>query len=116
VVFADTKKPATELAGYLVTFESVTEPVSATGLVRDDATFEMSTYGQADGAVPGKHRVVITAPVPTGDGPIIPWLIDRKHGAFESSGLSIEVTAPLDNVVFEVERPGRKLERPPSDP
>jgi len=110
VVFADTREPATTLAGYLVTFESVEhEPaVSATGVVQADGRFVMSTFAQKDGAVAGKQRVAITPPVDFNSGAVAPWLIHRRHGQFATSGLEIEVKPGRNDVKLEVQRPGRR--------
>ena len=49
------------LDGATVTFltEDVGKPVSAVGRTDDSGVTKMKTYGQADGAVRGKHRVTI---------------------------------------------------------
>jgi hypothetical protein len=41
------------------------EPITAIGLIMEDETFELGTYDVDDGAVAGRHRVVVL-----GDGEI----------------------------------------------
>lgn len=103
VQFADTNSPAKELAGYLVTFESADQQVSGTGVVKDDGTFEVSTFNKDDGAVLGKHRVALTPPVDE-EGATKPWLILRRYGEFKTSGLEAEVKSGTNDVVLTVER------------
>lgn len=81
----------------------------ATGTVGADGSFELSTYGNGDGAVIGKHRVSIkcfesqdpNAPPPDPDRepgrgkPLIP----RKYLRPETSRLRVEVKQ--DNEPFE---------------
>jgi hypothetical protein len=64
VVF-ENGRPATELAGYAVSFMPAAEGLpSSYGHIEQDATFILSCKKDSDGAVAGKHRVVISAPDP----------------------------------------------------
>src|SRR5438067_9892308 len=52
------------LAGGMVTFVP-TDPeikVSAQGYIKPDGSFEMSTFREGDGVVPGKYTVLVAAP------------------------------------------------------
>lgn len=103
IVFADTQQPARELAGYTVTFEQTEQKVSATGVVRPDGTFRLTTYKEEDGAVPGKHKVAITPPIPEVDTPAPPPLIPPRYSGLDS-GLEVEVKAGQPEVTLTVER------------
>jgi hypothetical protein len=66
VIVFENEQPAKELAGYSVSFL----PVSGQGLpssfgnVEEDGTFVLSCKKKGDGAVAGKHHVVISPPEP----------------------------------------------------
>ena len=74
---------------------------SATGFIKSDGTFRLTTYSDGDGALPGKHTVTIT---PGGTGPQARPDFDSerpstatnspipvKYGIPGSSGLEFEV-------------------------
>src|SRR5262249_8326468 len=65
VVFED-GQPAKELAGYAVSFTPAAPGglPSSYGHIEQDATFVLSCKKDSDGAVAGKHRVVISPPDP----------------------------------------------------
>jgi hypothetical protein len=65
VVFED-GQPAKELAGYAVSFTPAAGGglPSSYGHIEQDATFALSCKKDSDGAVAGKHRVVISPPDP----------------------------------------------------
>ena len=95
------------LAGYIVDFESVEQKVSGSGEVQADGTFKISTYGDNDGAVPGKHRVAVSPPLPLPDVTPPKPLIPTKLGGLETSGLEVEIKPGSNDVVLELERSGR---------
>jgi hypothetical protein len=111
VVFKDTNALARELVGYVVTFELVDGDVSASGVVERDGTFEVSTYELGDGAVPGRHRVALNAPMSheliEGPGAAeAARLIPDKYGSPTTSGLEITVKSSGQEVELAVERAG----------
>lgn len=85
---------------------------AAKGTINSDGTFRLSSYGQADGAVIGTHRVRITcfdvqrpghrhsqSEQEAGAGrPLIP----RKYSNCATSGLQVEVEAANKPFVFEL--------------
>jgi hypothetical protein len=112
VVFEDTKAPATELVGYVITLELVDGDVSASGVVEPDGTFEVSTYELGDGAAPGRHRVALNAPLSHEliEGPGAAEsarLIPDKYGSPVTSGLELTVKSSGQEVELVVERAGR---------
>ena len=118
VVFTD-GKAARELSGGAVEFRSleVQPAVSARGLIRDDGSFSVTTHKPGDGAVAGRHRVLITPPIvlatksdvpaagPAG-GPL-KQLVDPRVTAFETSGLEVVVEKKPTAVTLTVGRPPR---------
>lgn len=103
--------PATDLEDYLVTFESIDQQatseqpgVSASGTVKADGSFTVGTYEVRDGAVPGKHRVVLTPPIPASDEVIVEEVIDAKFYAFDTSGLEVTITPGTNDVKLTVTR------------
>jgi hypothetical protein len=104
-VFKDTGQPARELAGYVISLESKEKPVGARGLIRDDGTFELETFGDRDGAVVGEHVVVITPPVP--ENTELPRAKSILHPRYEdpkTSDLRLTVERKHNQVSLPVER------------
>ena len=73
----------------------------ARGAIESDGTFELSTYGNGDGALPGTHMAAVVARAPSaGNGPEAPpgkLLTPKKYADALTSNLTIEVTADGDN-------------------
>ncbi|MGE3808136.1 MAG: hypothetical protein AB7K24_26030 [Gemmataceae bacterium] len=115
VVYTD-GQAATELAGGLVEIQSidVTPVVVARGVIKEDGSFAVHTNKPGDGAVPGKHRVVIVPPLHAGvsDTPgqvapeMLPRLLDQRYSSYDTSQLEINVSAGANEVTLEVQRPG----------
>src|SRR6476469_6411573 len=64
VVYAD-GSPATELKGYMVEFQLIDgtldgRPASATGEIDGEGKFRLTTRTAFDGAVAGRHKVILT--------------------------------------------------------
>ncbi len=94
----------------LVEFEIMgrKQPTTATGEIRPDGTFVLGTHSLDDGALAGKHRVVVISDYSIGTGAERPGLIPevqlhRKYRDFNSSGLIHEVQPRTNNFVLEVE-------------
>jgi hypothetical protein len=78
-----------------IVFVPEKEGRGANGTV-EDGSFTMSTYGEGDGAIPGKYKVgvIVTEEVPTkGGDTTTKYLIPQKFSDAEQSGLTIEVPA-----------------------
>jgi hypothetical protein len=94
-----------KLADYLVTFEPAGGNTSASGEIQPDGTFQLTTFGPNDGALPGKHRVAVTAPLsPDPDKPPPKPVIPKKYFDFPTSELTVEVKPGKNEVVLELER------------
>ncbi|EAQ78673.1 hypothetical protein [Blastopirellula marina] len=95
--------PARELRGGAVEFDSLEQDVSARGSIDDEGKFVISTFEAEDGALPGKHRVLIVPRQATGDERV-GKVIEAKFQSYETSGLELEVTAGMNTPTFTVER------------
>lgn len=104
------------LAGATVTFTNTSAQVAASGLTDADGRFTLTTFTPGDGAVPGKHLVVVTkvestgqnqltdksaAPVfrPGGAPPPHRWVIPQRYANPQTSGLTADISESGDNNV-----------------
>lgn len=77
----------------------------ASGVIQEDGTFKLSTFGEEDGAIVGPAHVTVSATVkdPTVQmekhGAGVRWTIPEKFGT-EDSGLNCDVVAGKENVFF----------------
>jgi hypothetical protein len=89
-------KPA---AGSQVVFESEQDgkKISARGDVREDGSFELSTFKPGDGVPPGRYKVQVNPPpVVNAEGPnTSPF--HAKFSNFQTSGLEFEVKSGAKN-------------------
>ena len=95
----------TPLAGGFIGFQSegpAAESVNARGSVGEDGTFVLSTFGEEDGVVAGKHRVLVRGQRQKFNNEQEKWdvipepVIHPRFRNYETSGLELTV---------EVERP-----------
>jgi hypothetical protein len=98
-------KPVT---GGTVTFVPDAGGPSATGEIKPDGTFAMTTYKPGDGAVLGKHKVFIVAmedtsgKLPEERGGTPPPTIPLKYTSIATSPLTADVADRENNFVFEL--------------
>ena len=109
VVFADGTPLAT---GGTILLESVDgQPAyNARGAIQDDGTFRLSTFDEGDGAVAGKHRVIVIAKRDAADwverGIVPRPVIDPRFEDYETSALGFTVEPDgNDEFTVTVERP-----------
>jgi hypothetical protein len=95
---------ATDLAGYLVSFESSEAKASANGLIQPDGTFQLGTFEEGDGAPPGKYQVTIAQQMPLSDEPIPPSVIDPKYASDATSGLEATIAPQENDIRLEIDR------------
>jgi hypothetical protein len=93
-----------------VEFESMDreKAITATGDIQPDGTFELGTFELADGAVVGRHRVVVIADSNDASRHERPWLLPKvllhsKYRDFDTSGLQYDVKPESNHFVIEVE-------------
>lgn len=82
----------------------------ASGQLQSDGSFTLTTYHDGDGAIIGKHRVLINATSAVEEAgpnvePQAPMsLVPEKYSSFSTSGLTADVTANGENsFTFELE-------------
>lgn len=100
----------TPLKGGLITFLSQNDPkkpLNARGTIKDDGTFAVSTFREGDGALEGKHKVVVHPPaVNTRPSEPTPKSnVHSRYGSYDSSGLTVDVSPGVNKVSFTVEKP-----------
>jgi hypothetical protein len=84
------------------------DPVTATGVIGPDGSFVLGTYELDDGALVGKHRVVVIADYVIGSGAERPEFIPKptlhpRYREYRRSGLVLEVKPETNNIVIDVE-------------
>ena len=111
VVFADGAPLST---GGIILFKSVAtedQPTfDARGAIEADGTFRLFTFEEGDGAVAGKHQVLVRAKRDAADylerGIIPQPVIDPRFEHYETSGLEFTVEEGSNEFTVTVERPG----------
>lgn len=92
----------TPLVNAQVSFEAVDEPIGAIGSTDANGVYKLTTYSFEDGAIRGKHRVLVLPPPPptpehdesSGKPLVYPKtapVLDPKFSSFETSGLTCTV-------------------------
>lgn len=79
----------------------------SSGKVGTDGRFTLMCYDGEDGAIPGTHRVAVSA------GKIISeskmqWFAPKKYADFRTSGLEVTVSEPTSDVKIELTWNGGK--------
>ena len=98
LVYQDSQQPVTELAGFSVTFTSAALGKSATGTVREDGTFRLTTVRSDDGAYPGTYKVIVSQPHPDPERREgRPPVVDPVYEAPSRTPLEVTVEAKSGN-------------------
>lgn len=88
----------------------VSDKVTAKGLVKEDGTFTLGTYGDADGAPAGSYKVYIigtSVPKAGGSGTYDrEELIDKKYSDQTTSELTFTVEQKSNECSLTVKKPG----------
>jgi hypothetical protein len=106
VVWSD-GAPAKELAGGLVSFDSIVADISATGQIQPDATFSLSSLKKDDGLPPGTYQVLVAPPEPDAEDAAVTAgrrMLPAKYQNYKSSGLEIIVEADSNRVTLTLEK------------
>jgi hypothetical protein len=105
VLFPD----GTPLKGGWVVFEPVeaTDDVSARGRIQSDGTFRLGTVRDDDGAVAGRHRVLVVPPLPPklDERNPPPPPIHARFRSFDTSNLAFVVKPGPNEFEIRVEKP-----------
>jgi hypothetical protein len=82
----------------------------AVGEIQPDGTYQLSTFGDKDGAIPGPHKVMIIAntgdptKMPSSPGYVVPKdLVPKKYADLKTSGLEITVSKDKTAYNFDLE-------------
>jgi len=70
------------------------------GTIGPDGRFSLTCYDGEDGAVPGHHRIEVSASEPAPGG--TRWHAPKKYNRYETSGLETNVDGPTDSVTIEL--------------
>jgi hypothetical protein len=81
--------------------------VSASGPIRPDGTFVLGTHREGDGAVAGKHRVLVVPPLPPRleEKNLPPPAIHPRFQNFDTSQLEFVVGPDQTDFTIVVEKP-----------
>lgn len=91
-----------------VTFVPESGGPPATGEIKPDGSFSMTTYSSGDGAVLGKHKVVIVAmedmegKLPEARNPTPPPIVPAKYTSPSTTPLTTEVKDEDNEPVFDL--------------
>lgn len=98
VAFAD----GSPVRGGMIEFESETGGINARGTLNNDGEFVLSTFGDGDGAVVGRHKVIVQQTVSAfvGTNATVvhqpharpPLYVPLRYGDYATSKLTAEVT------------------------
>ncbi len=85
------------------------ERYNARGRIHDDGSYSLTTFREGDGAVAGRHRVIVQEPYPDADLEAGPrrWKpsIDPSYRRYEESGLEFDVKTEENEITIVVTRP-----------
>lgn len=73
----------------------------ATGTIGPDGRFTLTSFGQQDGCVPGKHPAMVLAVESVGAN-AQRWHAPKEYGNVATSGLEVEITGPTDALRIEL--------------
>jgi hypothetical protein len=80
----------------------------ATGEIQPDGTYTLTTYVKGDGAVPGRHKVVVVAmddaagKLPEERKPLPPPIVPAKYTSPATSTLTADVKAEDNTINFDL--------------
>jgi hypothetical protein len=69
--------------------------------VEADGRFKLTCYDGGDGAIPGKHRVQVSASRIL-NGTRVQWFAPPHYADFRRSGIEVEISDPVDDLVIEL--------------
>ena len=72
-----------------------------------EGRFTLKSYDKADGVVLGTHKVMVSAKEVIGESKV-KWHAPPKYADYKSSGLSFEITEPVDDLKIELTWDGGK--------
>ena len=108
VIFGD----GSPMPGGTIEFRNVSQgdqPIITSGIVAEDGTFELITFGNKKGAVAGTHRVIVSPkrtppPAVPGAKPLRRPTVDPRFLNYNTSKLEVTVSDDENNLEIRVER------------
>lgn len=97
-------KPAVELAGGAVNFESADGTLSATGPIGPDARYRLSTERTHDGVPAGEYRVVLSAPPSANPDRPTRSVLNPLYQRLETTKLRVTVKEERNDLPLRIER------------
>ena len=98
------------LPATVVEFEQEQGLNMATGITGDDGRFTLTTYKIGAGATPGMHRVQLSCRVSDSPGKTV-WHTPKHYAAFDTSGLTAEVSPRQNTFTFELKSQGTPVRK-----
>ena len=102
-------RPAKELAGGTVLFQSDELKKSADGEIQADGTYRLSSKAMNDGALPGKYRVSVAPPMQSEPGERRPQgrfqgneIVDRRYQNLQTSTSEVTVERKSNDIPITV--------------
>jgi hypothetical protein len=78
------------------------------GKIAPDGKFILTCFDGGDGAIPGTHRVQVTANRIISANKI-EWYAPSKYADFRTSEIEVVVTEPVDDVTIDLDSGGQKM-------
>lgn len=93
-------------------------PITASGEIAKDGTFQLGTFEENDGAVAGRHRAAVIADFEIGTNEerpelLPPKILDPKFSEFKTSGLEFKVEPKSNSILVEVDYAPAKADDDP---
>lgn len=106
VVYPDGKPLTRGTVEFETKFEK--SPITASGEVAKDGTFQLGTFEKSDGAIAGQHRVAVIADFQIGTGAerpgrLPPLQLHPRYREFATSGVEFDVKPQNNNILIEVD-------------
>ena len=97
-----------------ITFMPVKTPGAASrpgGGSLEDGRFSVSSYTANDGLLKGKYEAMVNAIEPIGDT-AQRWHAPKKYANMKTSGLTVDVSGPIEDLKFDLSWEGEKHSKP----
>lgn len=91
--------------GSITFVQSGTRP--AAGAIDSAGRFTLTCFAAGDGAIPGHYRVAVAGLEPVNER-TNRWHAPKKYSDLSTSGIEVEITAPVDDLMIELTWDGGK--------
>ncbi len=104
VVTFENGRPALELAGGTVSFESTADQSNAVGEIQADGAYRLMSPTGADGVRAGAYRVLVLPPEPKDADNPPPRLLHLDCQSYARSGIRVTVEEKVNQIPIKVKR------------